>query len=80
MSAPSWNPTRCAFMVKETDTHLVEIVPMIFNHRVVLTPKAHLDTYDAGWCYPSMATALQAVLGWDPATQPEPTGYVKRAV
>ena len=75
-----WNPERMCWSVGETETHFIEILPMILNHRVVLTPKAHPETYDAGWCYARLEDALGAVQNWDPETQPEPAGYKKRAV
>lgn len=73
-----WNEERQAYMVGETETHFIDIVPMIFNHRVVLTPKSFPLVYDAGWCYPSLLAAVAAVQVWDPAAEPEPVGYIKR--
>lgn len=58
--------------------YLVQILPMIFNDRVVLTPESSPWGYDHGWCY-ERGVALLAVLAWDPETEAEPVGYKKRA-
>lgn len=56
---------------------LVQVMPMIFNDRLVLTPDwAEGAVYDYGWCYPKGAAHV-AALGWDPATEAEPPGYIK---
>lgn len=76
--------SRCAndresYTVAETETYWVDIMPMIFNHRVVLTPKANTTGYDVGWCYPDLLAAIVAVLTWEPSEdQPEPVGFIKR--
>lgn len=70
---------RHCYTISETATHLVEVVPMIFNDRVVLTPKAFLDGYDHGWCFDKGGAAFAAAVVWDPATEAEPAGYKKRA-
>jgi hypothetical protein len=75
---PPWNQERAVYEWGQTDTHLIDIIPMLFNHRVVLTPKADLRCYDVGWCYPSLVAAVDALAAWDPATEPEPVGYLKR--
>lgn len=59
--------------------YCIDIVPMIFNDRLVMTPVATPDVYDHGWCYPQGAAAVAAALAWDPATEAEPVGYLKRA-
>lgn len=61
------------------DGHWLDIVPMLYNHRLVMTPKDNPRVYDHGWCYPDLTAALAALLAWDPDVQPEPTGYIKRA-
>lgn len=73
-----WDAEKAVYRVGETDTHLIEICPMIYNHRVVMTPKSSPLTWDWGWCYPDLASALLAVAAWDPVTQLEPSGYMKR--
>lgn len=56
---------------------LVQIVPMIFNDRLVLTPEHDAWTYDYGWCYPKGGAARAAALLWNPQTEGEPPGYIK---
>lgn len=73
-----WNETREAYTVAETATHWVDIVPMLFTYRVVLTPKSSPMTYDVGWCYETFLAAAAAVAVWDRETEPEPIGYIKR--
>jgi hypothetical protein len=58
----------------------VQVMPMIFNDRVVLTPKAAPMFIDYGWCYPKGAAALLAVRLWNPETEAEPVGYIKAVV
>ena len=57
---------------------LVQVMPMIFNDRLVLTPEAHADSvWDYGWCYPKGGAAHAAALVWNPAIEAEPVGYIK---
>lgn len=78
VETPQWDTAVSAWLVGETRHHHIHIVPMIFNHRVVLTPKNDEMTYDAGWCYESYETALAAVAAWDTTRDPEPVGWIKR--
>lgn len=72
-------PERSCYTVAELDQYWVDICPMIYNHRVILTPKAFPEGYAVGWCYPNLLAAVAAVMTWDPSTdQPEPAGYIKR--
>lgn len=59
--------------------YLVQIMPMLFNDRLILTPQTATWGYDHGWCYPKGGAAFLAALVWDPATEAEPAGYKKRA-
>lgn len=63
--------------VAEWGGWLVQVMPMIYNNRVVLTPKAAPLFVDYGWCYPKGPAAFAAVAVWDPAAQAEPAGYIK---
>jgi hypothetical protein len=81
-SAPIVLNERGTVTVKETATHLVEVLPMIYNFRLVLTPKANPDSYDAGWCYfgtgsDSFTRCYLAALAFDPDTEADPAGYDK---
>lgn len=73
---------RGCYSVKETEHYYVEIAPMIFNYRVVITPKASPDGYEAGWCYfgrtaASLTRAVLAAAAFDPETETAPVGYDK---
>lgn len=57
----------------------VEIAPMAFNDRLVLTPQSFPGVYDYGWCFDKGAAAYLAALIWNPATDAEPVGFKKRA-
>lgn len=70
--------------VKETATHYVEVIPMIYNWRIVRTPKASPLTYDRGWCYEgtgpeTFSAVVLAAWAWDGGDDTEPAGYFKRA-
>ncbi len=67
--------------VKETATHYVDIMPMIYNCRIVTTRKDR-DEYDRGWCYAGRdpLPAVLAALAWDPDTEDEPQGWIKQAL
>jgi hypothetical protein len=56
---------------------LVQICPMIFNDRLVLTPAVYPLIYDYGWCFPKGGAVYLAALAWNPATDGEPAGYIK---
>jgi hypothetical protein len=58
----------------------VDLISMIFNDRLCLTPERALSSYDYGWCYPKGGAVLAAALAWNPASQGEPVGYLKAAV
>ena len=64
--------------VGEFEDYLIQIAPMAFNDRLVMTPK-HLNgmTYDYGWCYDKGGAALLAALVWKPDVEAEPAGYKK---
>lgn len=70
--------------VKETPTHWIDVIPMIFNWRVVTVPKAFPLLVDRGWCYQgtgpaAFTAAVLAALAWDGSDESEPAGYFKRA-
>jgi hypothetical protein len=56
---------------------LIQVCPMLFNDRLVLTPQDNPLVYDYGWCFPKGGAAVLAAMVWDPATQAEPVGYIK---
>lgn len=57
----------------------VQVMPMLFNDRLVLTPMTATWGYDHGWCYDKGGAAFLAALVWNPSTEAEPAGYKKRA-
>lgn len=59
--------------------YLIDVCPMLFGDRLVLTPETTPGYYDHGWCYPKGGAAVLAALAWDPAVEAEPVGYIKRA-
>lgn len=78
---PKENDRGC-LTVRERGDYLVEIIGMIYNYRLVITPKSNLDIYEAGWCYfgtdpVTFARVLAAAQRFDPMTQTDPEGYDK---
>lgn len=57
--------------------YLVQILPMLFNDRLVLTPEDAPMSYDYGWCYPKGGAAFLAAAVWNPETEGEPKGFIK---
>lgn len=55
----------------------LDVCPMLFNDRLVLTPEDNTEVYDYGWCYPKGGAAYVALRAWDPATQGEPAGFIR---
>lgn len=60
------------------ENYLVQIMPMIYNDRIVLTPAFNRLFVDFGWCYDKGGAAYLAAAVWDPATEGEPKGFKKR--
>jgi hypothetical protein len=59
--------------------YYIQVMRMIVNHRIVMTPIDNTTGYEHGWCYPTMTAAVLALLAWNPDTDGEPPGYTKRA-
>lgn len=81
-----FDPAIEAWVVRVSDSWVVAVVPMLFNHRITITAlDEYPRTYTAGWCYPDAATAYLAALDYRPDDQPprpgfnEPVGFLKRA-
>lgn len=80
MTEPRFDPVpgyQGGLRVKETSTHFVDILPMIYTWRVVETPKAAPDSYDRGWCYTARTAAVLAAMAWDPEVHSEPNVWIK---
>ena len=74
---PRWNHDRALYEVGQTPTHLIDVLPMIVNHRIVLTPKQFRQVWDIGWCFHTLEDALDALRAWD--GDPEHMkGFIKR--
>lgn len=65
MAPELWDEERCVFNVKDTETHHVDIMPLIFTFAIVLTPKTDPMMYEDRWCYNSFETAHEAAKRWD---------------
>jgi hypothetical protein len=70
-----------SYTLKTTATHNIDLVLMITNWRIVMTPKDFVYVWDHGWCYSghSLLVPVAAAFAWDPDTEAEPLGFVKRA-
>lgn len=58
--------------------YLVQVVRTAFDERLVLSPDEVRRGYDLAWCYPP-GGARAAAMTWDPGTDAEPAGFVRRA-
>lgn len=56
----------------------IELTPMLYSHRLLMTPAANPLIWSYGWCYQSPTLAVVAMVAWDPATEDEPAGWHKR--
>jgi hypothetical protein len=65
--------------IGEWGGYYIQIMPMIFNDRIVMTPASCPYVYDHGWCFTKGGAAILAALIWNPQTEAEPLGYKKRA-
>jgi hypothetical protein len=73
---------REGWTIKSTETHHVDLMRMLFNFRVVLTPRSCTLGWDHGWCYDGGSgpiVAIAAAYAWDPDKQAEPVAFTKRA-
>ena len=73
------------YKVKETEDHIIMVVPMIFNWRVTRSPKDMPGMYDRAWCYygTGLKTFMKAVLAaktWNGADDTAPAGWDKNAI
>lgn len=58
--------------------YLIQIQPMLYTDRLVLTPQKSPLVYDYGWDFPKGPTVMLAALAWNPDTDGEPHGFTKR--
>lgn len=83
-SLPQLVPVLGGFRVKTTETHHIDVMKMIFNWRVVMTPLDNPMVYDHGWCYfgtgaDTLMRAVMAAWAWDGAENTSPSHYDKQA-
>jgi hypothetical protein len=52
------------------------VYPMMFTYKLVIGPVGK-DCYSDGWCYKDLNSATTAFSEWNPATEPEPQGWVR---
>lgn len=52
------------------------VYPMMYTFKLVIGSIGS-RSYDDGWCYADLGSALSAVAFWNPATEPEPSGWVR---
>lgn len=82
---PLWLDGRIyGYRIKETGTHFIEVMRMIYNWRVVTVPKRNENLIDRAWCYQGTGLdgflpAALAAIAWDGSDDTEPPGYFKRA-
>lgn len=72
------------YRIKETATHYIDVMPMLYNWRITTVPIACPMTYDRGWCYQGtgiggFVPAVLAAIAWDGSDDTEPPGYFKVA-
>jgi hypothetical protein len=82
VTALDLTPVDGGLRVKETETHYIDVLRMIYNWRIARTPKDSPMTYDRGWCYAgtgdaALWRAVLAAAAWDGADDTEPEGWSK---
>jgi hypothetical protein len=75
-----WNEHWGAWLIKETETHEIFVMPFIYTHAIVTVPRGHYLTYEDRWCYMTKASALYAAVCWDGAPGTEPEGWHRHPV
>lgn len=69
---------RKTLTIAEDDEYYYDAIPMLYNWRLVMTPKDNQLSWDYGWCFAGPIELRLAMLAWDPETQNEPLGWKKR--
>ena len=83
MIAIELTPIDGGVRIKATDAYHIDVLTMLYNFRIVTTPKAAPLVWDRGWCYfgndeATFVRAVLAALAWDGSDDSEPAGYDKR--
>lgn len=63
-------------------THWIDVLAMLYNYRIALTPKARPYEYEGHWCYAGKTRAdlwrtVLAAAEWDGELGTEPAGWNK---
>lgn len=63
-------------------THWVDVLAMLYNYRIALTPKAAPFLIETYWCYAGKSRAdlmrtVAAAMEWDGAVGTDPVGWNK---
>lgn len=81
---PSVTAHEYGLRVKETETHFIDVIPMLVNWRLHTIRKdgGPLAWSDRFWCYAgrgqvSLHRAVAAALAWDGSDETEPEGWSK---
>ena len=76
-----WNDELRAWVVKVTETYVMCVTPMSYNHRITLSDHRDWRWFViAGWCYSDRLSAFAAAEVFDPEVDVAPVGYKKIAV
>jgi hypothetical protein len=73
------------FLLERTDEHIIEVVEMIYNWRLVISlPELHGLVYEKGYCYfgrgpEPLTRAILAAQQWRDPLNTDPVGFDKRA-
>lgn len=75
-------PIDGGYRVKETPTHYIDVMRMLFSWRIVTSRKDSPGWPERGWCYngtgyPALIAACLAANAWDGADGTEPVGWNK---
>lgn len=77
---PGFNAVIGGVVTATTAEHVVAVVPMIFNDRVLLMDASTWRIGPiAAFCYDKGGAAMLAALAWEPAEAREPAGHKKVA-
>lgn len=68
--------------LNDAGTHYIDVLAMLYNYRIVLTPIDRPMFIDRHWCYaglggPMLLRAAAAAYAWDGALDTEPVGWNK---
>ena len=75
---PLVNGGRDGVRIKTVGDFHIDVIPMIFNDRIVTVPVDATDGhYTRYWCYQKGAAAILAAEAWDGSEDTEPVGWKK---